>query len=81
MHTLKEQREERDHEDKENTDHTMLDPVEYRYKVIASGLTTNELSRIRVFANLQLRVQGPKEDHYTPKNQSQKRREGQNTYE
>ena len=64
MRTLKEQREESDHEDEEDTDDAAVDPVEDGDKVIASGLSTNELPGIRVLADDQLRVQGSQEHHW-----------------
>lgn len=64
MLTLKEEGQERNHEDQENTNNAAPDPFKDGDEIVTTRLTTNELAGIRVFANPDLRVQGTQENHW-----------------
>ena len=59
--TLEEKRQESNHKD---TDETALNPGKDGVEVVASLLATDKLSRRRVLANRQIRVQRSDENHW-----------------
>ena len=61
--TLKEQRQVRDEEHQEDTDDRAVNPLEDGREVVAA-LRANELARLRVLADCDLRVQRTQEYHW-----------------
>jgi len=68
---LQEQRQESDEEHEEDRDNAVADPVEHGEEVVATFLSTKEVSVIRVLADLELLVHRAKEHHCTTQISSQ----------
>ena len=60
---MKEERQECDHEHKEDTNDTVVDPLECGREVVAAG-RADELPGPRVLADVQLVVERTQEHHY-----------------
>ena len=63
MNTLKEQRQESDHEHKENTDNAVSDPLKHGNQVVATSLASQELAGRGVLAYSDGRVERSEEHH------------------
>jgi len=64
MNTLKEQRQESDHEHKENTDNAVSDPLKHGNQVVATSLASQELAGGGVLAYYSDRRIERSEEHH-----------------